>query len=330
MIRCIIVGYGFLGKRLARELAAGKIEGVKLVGIASSKGHVYRDEGLAYDSLPERIDQARDFREAPATEMIGKEFADLLVELTPTNIEDGEPGLSHIKQALEEGMDVVTANKGPIALAFEELSSLADERGSLLLYEATVGGGLPLISLQRRCLMADELISLKGILNGTPHYIRSRMHFEGMTLDLALREAQMLGLAERDPTLDLEGIDTALKLLILANSLMGAGKKLSDVKVKGITRITSEAITAAKESGMTIKLIGVVDESGLSVAPRLIKLNDPLCVHGTLNAVNFNLRILGSLTIIGEGAGESTISALMNDIYEVVKTRTFNGGRERS
>ncbi|RLF98098.1 MAG: hypothetical protein DRN47_06005, partial [Candidatus Wolframiiraptor sp.] len=327
---CIIVGYGFLGKRLARELAAGKIEGVKLVGIASSKGYIYRDEGLAYDNLPERIDQARDFKEAPATEMISKEFADLLVELTPTNIEDGEPGLSHIKQALEEGMDVVTANKGPIALAFEELSSLADERGSLLLYEATVGGGVPLISLQRRCLMADELISLKGILNGTTNYILSRMHFEGMTLDLALREAQMLGLAERDPTLDLEGIDTALKLLILANSLMGAGKKLSDVKVKGITRITSEAITAAKESGMTIKLIGVVDESGLSVAPRLIKLNDPLCVHGTLNAVNFNLRILGSLTIIGEGAGESTISALMNDIYEVVKTRTFNGGRERS
>ena len=330
MIRCIIVGYGFLGKRLARELAAGKIEGVKLVGIASSKGYIYRDEGLTYDNLPERIDQARDFKEAPATEMISKEFADLLVELTPTNIEDGEPGLSHIKQALEEGMDVVTANKGPIALAFEELSSLADERGSLLLYEATVGGGLPLISLQRRCLMADELISLKGILNGTTNYILSRMHFEGMTLDLALREAQMLGLAERDPTLDLEGIDTALKLLILANSLMGAGKKLSDVKVKGITRITSEAITAAKESGMTIKLIGVVDESGLSVAPRLIKLNDPLCVHGTLNAVNFNLRILGSLTIIGEGAGESTISALMNDIYEVVKTRTFNGGREQS
>lgn len=306
---------------MARELAAGKISGVKLVGIASSRGYVYRPGGLARDPLPERIDQARDFTESPASEMIDKELADLLVELTPTNIESGEPGLSHIRRALEEGMDVVTANKGPIALALEELSSLAEERGSLLLYEATVGGGIPLISLQKRCLMADELLSIRGILNGTTNYILSRMHFEEMTFELALREAQMLGIAERDPTLDLEGADTALKLLILANSLMGLRKKLSDVKIKGITKVTSEAVAAAKESGMTIKLIGAVDESGLSVAPRLIRLNDPLCVHGTLNAVNFNLRVLGNLTIIGEGAGESTVSALLNDIYEVAKTR---------
>lgn len=322
MIKCIIVGYGFLGKRLARELAAGKIAGVKLAGIASSKGYTYRADGLAHEDLPERIDRARGFEEAPASEMIRRELADLLVELTPTNIESGEPGLSHIRQALEEGMDVVTANKGPIALAFEELSSLAEERGSLLLYEATVGGGIPLISLQKRCLMADELISLRGILNGTTNYILSRMHFEEMTFELALREAQMLGIAERDPTLDLEGVDTALKLLILANSLMGLRKKLSEVKIRGITKVTSEAIAAAKESGMTIKLMGVVGENGLSVAPRLIRLNDPLCVHGTLNAVNFNHRILGNLTIIGEGAGESTVSALLNDIYEVVRARS--------
>ena len=322
MLRCVIVGYGFLGKRLAKKLAAGVIRDVQLVGIASSKGYVYREKGITSNDLPERITDARDFKEAPASELISREFADLLVELTPTNIVNGEPGLSHIKQALEEGLDVVTANKGPIALAFDELTSLAEERGSMLLYEATVGGGIPLISLQRRCLIADELLSIKGILNGTTNYILSRMHFEGMTLELALKEAQMLGLAERDPTLDLEGFDTALKILILANSLMHARKKLSDVKIRGITKITSEAIAAAKESGMTIKLIGVVSEDELSVAPRLIKLNDPLCVHGTLNAVNFNLKILGNLTIIGEGAGESTISALMNDIYEIARTRS--------
>ncbi|MEM4891070.1 MAG: hypothetical protein QW325_05765, partial [Nitrososphaerota archaeon] len=110
-------------------------------------------------------------------------------------------------------------------------------------------------------------------------------------------------------------------LVILANSLMNAGKKLSDVKIKGITGITSEAIAAAKESGMTIKLIGTADENGLRVAPKLVRLNDPICVHGTLNAVSFNFKILRRLTIIGEGAGESTISALLNDIYEVVKAR---------
>jgi len=321
MIRCIIIGYGFLGRRLAKVLASGEMRSVKLVGIASSKGYLYQNKGFSLKELPNNVQAARGFRDAPASELIDRRLADLLVELTPTNIKDGEPGLSHIKQALTQGMDVVTANKGPIALAYDELMSLAEENGSMLLYEATVGGGIPLISLRERCLAADNLISVKGILNGTTNYILSRMHFEGMTLDLALREAQMLGIAERDPTLDLEGIDTALKILILANSLMNAGKKLSDVKIRGITRITSEAISAAKESGMTIKLIGVANESELSVGPKLIKLNDPICVHGTLNAVNFRLKVLENLTIIGEGAGESTISALLNDINEVLRVR---------
>lgn len=322
MLRCIIVGYGFLGKRLAKLLASGALEGVKLVGVASSKGYIYKEEGLSPKDLPqESLQSSSMLTPSQASELIDKRFADLLIELTPTNIRDGEPGLSYIRQALEQGMDVVTANKGPIALAYEELTKLAEETGSMLLYEATVGGGIPLISLRRKCLAADDLLSVKGILNGTTNYILSRMHFEGMTLDLALKEAQMLGIAERDPTLDLEGIDTALKLVILANSLMNAGKRLSDVKVRGITRITSEAVAAAKESGMTIKLIGTANEDELRVAPRLVRLNDPICVHGTLNAVSFNFKILGNLTIIGEGAGESTISSLLNDIHEVVRAR---------
>ncbi|MEM4500733.1 MAG: homoserine dehydrogenase [Thermofilaceae archaeon] len=321
MLRCVIIGYGFLGKRLAKLLAAGAVEGVKLVGVASSKGYIYEESGLTLVDLPDELQSSRALKPSPAIELIDRSLTDLLVELTPTNIRDGEPGLSHIKLALEQGIDVVTANKGPIALAYDELMILAEETGSMLLHEATVGGGIPLISLKNRCLAADELLSIKGILNGTTNYILSRMHFEEMTLELALREAQMLGIAERDPTLDLEGIDTALKLVILANSLMNAGKKLSDVKIKGITGITSEAIAAAKESGMTIKLIGTADENGLRVAPKLVRLNDPICVHGTLNAVSFNFKILRRLTIIGEGAGESTISALLNDIYEVVKAR---------
>jgi len=322
LIRCVILGYGFLGKRLAKELAQNRVEGVKLVGIASSKGYIYREKGFKPGELPEAITKASDFREGSSLELIDGRLADLLVELTPTNIRDGEPGLSHIRRAIEEGMDVVTANKGPIALAYEELTGLAEERGVMLLYEATVGGGIPLISLQKRCLMADELLEIKGILNGTTNYILSRMHFEGMTFDLALREAQMLGIAERDPSLDIDGIDTALKIVILANSLMNARRRLSDVKVKGVRKVTSEAVAAAKESGMAIKLIGTASEEELSVAPRLIKLGDPLCVHGTLNAVNFKLRILGNLTVIGEGAGESTISALLNDIREVARARS--------
>jgi len=106
--------------------------------------------------------------------------------------------------------------------------------------------------------------------------------------------------------------------VILANSIIGLNKKLSDVKIRGITKITPEAISAAKENGMTIKLIGSIEDGELSVEPRLIRLNHPLCVHGTLNAINIRTSILKNLTLIGEGAGESTIASIINDIYDVI------------
>ncbi len=325
MLRVLVNGYGFLGKRVARSLLLGRIPGVRLVAVARSTGYLYRPEGMRAEELGGDLSGAADFVPSSPQELLEERKVDLLVELTPTNLPSGEPGLTNIRTALSRGIDVVTANKAPIALAYRELMEIARSTGTLLLFEGTVGGGIPLISLRRFCLRGDEVLSIRGILNGTTNYVLSRMHFEGLTFDLALREAQNLGIAERDPTLDIEGYDTALKLLILANAVMGLDKKLDDVRIAGISRISADAVALAKEANMAVKLIGSVDADGRpSVAPRLVKLNDPICVHGTLNAVTLRLKTAGDLTLIGEGAGEPTVTSILNDVWEVV---TFRGSR---
>ncbi len=322
MIRTLVLGYGFLGKTLIKKLAVEPIKQISIVGIANSKGYLFKKDGLRLNEIKDPLEENKDFEKGKAGELIKKEYIDLLIELTPTNITTGEPGLSYIRSAINEGIDVVTANKGPILLALNELQKMATNRGVIFRYEGTVGGGIPIFSMIEKCLRGDNIISIRGILNGTTNYILTRMHFEGLTFELALREAMMLGIAERNPSLDVEGIDTAIKITILANSIMKLDKKLSDVKIRGITKITPEAISAAKESGMTIKLIGSIEEGELSVEPRLIRLNHPLCVHGTLNAINIKSTVLKSLTLIGEGAGESTLASILNDIYDVIINRT--------
>lgn len=292
--------------------------------LANSKGYLLLDG----DVPPGDITPLPRFRASSPLEPVERGLVDLLVVLTPTNVRTGEPGLTYIREALGRGVDVVTADKGPLVVAFRELTSLAESMGVSFCYEATVGGGIPIFSLARHSLMGDRIISIRGILNGTTNYILTRMHFEGLPLDLALQEAQMMGLAERDPSLDLEGIDSACKIVILANALLGVDKRLGDVKVRGINQVTSDAILAAKELGMTIKLVGSIEGDRLSVAPRLVRLNHPLCVHGTLNAIEFKLDIMGDLTLIGRGAGESTVSALLSDIEWILNRRAYlRGGR---
>lgn len=322
MIKALVLGYGFLGKSLIKRLISEPIPELIIVGVANSKGYIFSKKGINLKDLKDKLEENKDFENGRAIDLISKDYVDLLIELTPTNITTGEPGLSHIKKAITQGIDVVTANKGPVVLALNELRNMANENGVIFRYEGTVGGGIPVFSLIDKCLRGDKVTSIRGILNGTTNYILTRMHFEGLTFELALREAMMLGIAERNPTLDVEGIDTAIKIVILANSIIGLNKKLSDVKIRGITKITPEAISAAKENGMTIKLIGSIEDGELSVEPRLVRLNHPLCVHGTLNAINIRTSVLKNLTLIGEGAGESTIASILNDIYDVITHRS--------
>ncbi len=328
-MKAIIIGFGFIGKRLI-EVLNQKISllkridrSFKVIGVSDSRGYIFNPDGLDLKVLSKisgTHEYSRYFHEGSSLDLIEEGDADIMVEATPTNIKDGEPGLTYIRRALSIGMDVVTANKGPLVVAFRELKRLAESRGCHLRFEGAVAGAMPIFSLINECLQGDKIIKISGILNGTTNFILSKMHFEGSTFEMALKEAQERGITEKDPSYDVDGIDAACKVVILANALMDRDVRFEDVERVGIRGISPEAINLAKRANYTIKLIGVIDRN-LEVAPKLVPLNHPLCVHGTLNALHIETDLAKELTIIGYGAGKETVSAIMNDIISVMKGR---------
>ncbi|MEM1581888.1 MAG: homoserine dehydrogenase [Candidatus Bathyarchaeia archaeon] len=328
-MRLLIIGFGFIGKELVKVLRHKMAllreidKDFNVIGIVDSKGYIHDDRGLDIEKVSgiNRLSEYSGYKVGgTATELLNRGLCDVTIETTPTNIRDGEPGLTHIRLALSRGIHVVTPNKGPLVLAFKELTSLAEKNDCDLLYEGAVAGAIPVFSLVRECLCGDKIIRLSGILNGTTNYILSRMHFEETSFELALKEAQEKGLAERDPSYDVDGVDAACKLVILANALMRRAVKFEDVERTGIRRITQEAISLAKKAGYAIKLIGTIDRR-LEVAPKLIPINHPLCVHGTLNAIHIETDLAKEITLVGYGAGRETISAILNDLITVLKRR---------
>jgi homoserine dehydrogenase len=214
----------------------------------------------------------------------------------------------------------VTPNKGPLVVAFNELTALAEKNNCELLYEGTVCGAVPVFSLVRECLQGDRVLRISGILNGTTNYILSKMYFEGTSFELALKEAQERGITERDPSYDVDGIDAACKALILANAVMKRDAKFQDVERVGIRGVTEEAVSLAKKSNFAVKLVGTIDKN-LEVAPKLVPINHPLCVHGTLNAIHLETDLAREITLVGYGAGEETVSAVLNDVLTVLNKK---------
>jgi len=330
-LKVIIVGFGFIGRELVKAFRdkIGEIrrldESFKVIGASDSKGYLYDADGLDLEKLSriKRLsDYSAEYREGGAAEeLIESGEVDLMVEATPTNIKDGEPGLTFIRKALSRGIHVVTSNKGPLVIAFKELTNLAEKRGCHLLYEGTVAGAIPIFSLVKERLRGDRILRISGILNGTTNYILSRMYFEGTSFELALKEAQERGITERDPSYDVDGIDAACKVVILANALMNRDVKFGDVERTGIRRVTQEAVSLAKKSNFAIKLIGIIDRR-IEVAPKLVPINHPLCVHGTLNAIHIETDLAREITLIGYGAGKETVSAVLNDVLTVMKRKT--------
>jgi homoserine dehydrogenase len=247
---------------------------------------------------------------------------DLIIEVTPTNIEHGEPGKSHIISSIKKGCDVVTANKGPLVVAFNELTQLAQQNNSNLRYEGSVGGGLPVFNLVRKTLQGNTIHSLRGILNGTSNFILTQMTYERTSFESALKTAQELGYAEADPAADVEGTDAASKTVILANGLFGMNKGIDDVYIQGIIKVTPEAIELAGNENFLIKHIASIEDGQLEVAPRLIPVTSTLAVNGTLNVVSLQTDLAKEITIIGRGAGgEETASAILSDVVDIHLTR---------
>ena len=258
-------------------------------------------------------------------ELIRRARADVLVEASPTNVVDGEPGLTHIRTALERGMHVVTANKGPLVVAFAELRDLARRHARRLMYGPATAAALPTVSVGMYELAGSKVTRIEGILNGTTNYILTQMRDRGVSYQEALKEAQQLGIAETDPTLDVEGYDTANKLLILANSLMDGSLRLSDVEREGITRVSVEHVRSAQAAGKAIKLVGSAQWEGerlrAVVRPTPLDARHPLAtVDGSEKGVTFHSDLLGSITVIGGASGRIPAAAsIVRDLLNLVR-----------
>ncbi|MCZ7384732.1 MAG: homoserine dehydrogenase [Candidatus Methanoperedens sp.] len=327
-IKISIIGFGAVGQGVARSLLSKqeylKKQGydIRVVAISDSKGSEINTKGI---DLGEAVNRKKEKGTVAtgtetALEIIRDVEHDIVVEVTPTNIKNGEPGLGNIRAALAAGRHVVTSNKGPLALRFTELKEAAEDNGLHLRYEATVGGAVPVFNLVHEALAGNSIIGIEGILNGTCNYILTRMEEERMPYELVLKEAQELGIAETDPTYDVEGIDSAIKLVIIANSIFGQNATYSDVDITGITKITPEALELANKNNYVVKLVCEAREGKLTVAPRLVPKRHPLAVGGTLNVASILTDLAGRITISGKGAGSiETASSILSDILYIAR-----------
>jgi len=251
--------------------------------------------------------------------------ADVLVELTTLDITSGQPAIAHIEAALLTGKDVVTANKGPIAWDYRRLRDLAAAQGRRLRFEAAVMDGAPVFNLHRHCLRACTVTGVRGILNSTTNVILERMG-EGLGFDDAVAEAQRLGIAEADPSLDVDGHDAAAKLCCLANVLMRAQLAPPQVERAGIRGLGPPDLIVARQAGQVIKLVA---EAGLSsdgrawgrVAPAAIPLTDPLAlVRGTSSVLTITTDLLGVLTITEQAPQlRQTAYGVLGDLLELAE-----------
>jgi homoserine dehydrogenase len=346
-MRIILIGYGVVGKGVTAILARRYSEKVKdygfnpkIVAIADIDGAVINSRGLGPEKLeairqrgyPISADPEFGHPGIPALEVIQSVEAEVVVEVTPVNIKTAEPALSHITTAFKTGKHVVTTNKGPLALAMPALTELAEYNNVFLRFSGTVGGGTPMLEFAKRCLAGDKILSIKGILNGTTNYILTEMSQNRVTFQEALTNAQKLGYAETEPSMDIDGFDTACKVVILANWIMNKKITLKDVDRTGIRDVNLEMLDEAAKRGNTIKLIGSIDGDIQSVKPTEIGITNPLCVSGVLNAITYSTEYAADQTLIGRGAGGvETASAVLRDLLDIrhkLANRLLNNNSE--
>ncbi|NSL75671.1 MAG: homoserine dehydrogenase [Thaumarchaeota archaeon] len=330
-MRTILIGLGTIGQSYCQLLENRKEDlltnyGIdsKIVAVADSKGVAIDEKGINISdilSVKKNNKSVSDLsigdKSKTSIDLIEEIDAELLVDATPTNIQDGEPSASLLESAMKTKKNIITANKGPLALAFSSIIEKAEYNNVILKYSATVGGGTPILEFGRKCLEADRILEMHAILNGTTNYILTEMDDRGLSFQDALKEAQELGYAEADPTLDVDGFDAAAKLVIMGNLLLGKELVLNDLKIEGIRDITQKDITKAKDNGNTIKLIASVNNMA-KVEPVIISKDDPMSVSGALCSVKFVSEFAGEEIIIGKGAGGmETASAMIRDLVEI-------------
>lgn len=325
-----IIGFGCVSKAFIKLLLdkeySLKKKGldIRIKYIIKSNGGIYNKDGINIKEIVDRnyslVDS--DFKEdINIHNIVENKDIDILVELTNTNIETGEPGLTHIRLALENNINVVTGNKGPILLEYKKLKFIADKNGLALGIGCTTGGALPSINVGNYDIAGSEILSIEGVLNGTSNYILSEMYESEVEYEDALNKAISLGIAEANYNLDVEGYDTASKILILANVLMDANLSLKDISIEGIDKVKKEELLGEKARGNKIKLIGKVynenNKVSAYVRPEVITKEHPLYFVDNKNkGVNYSTDTLGDISIIGGASG--TVNAAASILRDII------------
>lgn len=256
-------------------------------------------------------------------EWLEKARADVLFEASSLNVQTGQPAIEHLKSALEIGAHAITANKGPIVHAFRELTALAKEQKRQFLYESTVMDGVPVFSMFPFGLPATDIRAFSGVLNSTTNVVLTEIE-RGRSIDEAVKRAQAMGIAETDPTADLDGWDAAVKVVALAIVLMGADVRLDQVQRTGIRELSEEKIRSVRAAGMRYKLVCRAERRGTGVdcrvAPEILLTSDPFAnLEGSSSAIRFDLDVFG-LSIVEHNPGvEATGYGLLADFLRAVR-----------
>jgi len=334
-----LLGFGNVGQSLATLLNHKRVElkskydlTFSITGIATGKhGAALNPQGLDIDQALNLIHAGNSLdplsvQEPPADafDFIRRSEADVLFEITPVDYESGQPAVDHLKQALDLGMHAITANKGPVVHAYSQLTEIAAAKDRNFFFESTVMDGAPIFSLFRTALPGAQLHAFKGILNSTTNLILTRME-GGEDFDQAVAYAQEIGIAETDPSGDVDGWDAAVKVAALVTVLMGIPLKPNEVDRTGIRGIHSRDIQRAQEQGQRWKLVcsAVRENDGVraTVVPQMVPPTSPLFqVDGTTSIVQFETDVLGSLSVIETDPGPHTTAyGLLADFLNAVR-----------
>ena len=310
-MRLAVVGAGAVGSSVT-ELAGEY--GHTVTALADSQSAAVDPDGIDVQAALDRKNSAGVVGEGDVADALDGSY-DVLVEATPTTLGDAQPGFGHVETALERDRHVVLANKGPVAERYGDLRALERASAGAVRFEATVGGAIPVLSTVED-FGPSHITAARGVLNGTANFILSRMAAEGLGYEHVLAEAQDLGVAEADPSFDVEGTDAALKCVILANVLAADREyTLADATVEGISDLPGSALELANEDGRTIRLIGEVVDGEVRVGPRLVPEHAALAVTGTRNIVQLETTHAGQLNVSGRGAGgPETATAVLADV----------------
>jgi homoserine dehydrogenase len=335
-MRILVAGFGPVGRALAIQLVDGSNRlrsayGIdcRIAGIATSRDtwipEAEGDPNEVRTALAEQPLRCLPGRHEPwdAERAIREIDADLLVEATSGSVETGEPAITNLRAALERGMRVVAASKGALVHHWAEIRDLAASRGHEVRVGAAAGAALPTVDVARYGLAGATIEAIDGILNGTSNYILSKMAESGTTFEEALRDAQTVGAAEADPRMDVEGIDTACKLVIIANSALGTDLRLDDVGVTGITGLDPWHLERSTARGHMIRLLGTLRRNRggwrARVEPTPLRANHPLAaVGGFEKGICYSTDLMDRVTVIGGRSGpKGAAAALVRDIVNL-------------